>query len=409
MKKYVLNNSYWTSTYGTNDDCFATVWTNGGYYGDDYRWAGYYIRPVYGQINYPIEYVDLGLSVNWATCNIGAIQPENTGDYFAWGETSTRSRYAGYGHGSYKYSKYENGAYHYTKYCVDSSYGYEGFKDGKTILESSDDAASILWDSEWRIPTEDEIHELRKNCTWTWTNQGGMNGYLVTSNISGYENSSIFLPAAGSRGTSEKTYMEGELGFYWSSTLNTSDNAYMLYLRTDGVYDYISHARYEGLTIRPVSQSNSWGGITKITLKYDSVYVLTNQEYNLRIDSLMSGDYDYSFLKVKWTSSNPDVATIDANGTISALGLSKHTLSESGIIPESTSNPTVYYSGDKIIDINWKNSSHYGVLVKMEHYSSWNVVVKDQFGDNHMFPVSSINCVFEYSYLKDFLLQYDII
>lgn len=93
----------------------------------------------------------------------------------------------------------------------------------------------------------------------------------------------------------------------------------------------------------------------------------------------------------------------------SALGLSKHTLSESGIIPESTSNPTVYYSGDKIIDINWKNSSHYGVLVKMEHYSSWNVVVKDQFGDNHMFPVSSINCVFEYSYLKDFLLQYDII
>ena len=109
----------------------------------------------------------------------------------------------------------------------------------------------------------------------------------------------------------------------------------------------------------------------------------------------MSGDYDYSFLKVKWTSSNPDVATIDANGTISALGLSKHTLSESGIIPESTSNPTVYYSGDKIIDINWKNSSHYGVLVKMEHYSSWNVVVKDQFGDNHMFPVSSINYVFE--------------
>ena len=186
-------------------------------------------------------YVDLGLSVKWATCNVGASSPEEYGDYYAWGETETKDTYAW---STYKWWK---GSFDtQTKYCTDSSYGTV---DNKKVLESSDDVAQVKWGGSWRMPTDTEITELRENCTWTWTTQGGMNGYKVTSNKNG---NSIFLPAAGYRSYSSLCYA-GSDGGYWSSSLDTSypSNAWYVYFDSSYVFRNF-FLRYYGLSVRPV-------------------------------------------------------------------------------------------------------------------------------------------------------------
>ena len=189
------------------------------------------------------EYVDLGLSVKWATCNVGANAPEEYGDYFAWGETEPKSEY------NWSTYKWCEGSYDtQTKYCTDS---YYGTVDNKTILELSDDAANASWGGSWRMPTKAEQDELRTECTWTWTwtTQNGVNGYKVTSKTNG---NSIFLPAAGCRYSSDLNYA-GVDGSYWSSSLCTlgSYSAYDLHFNSayEGWYYY---DRYYGRSVRPV-------------------------------------------------------------------------------------------------------------------------------------------------------------
>ena len=187
-------------------------------------------------------YVDLGLSVKWATCNVGATTPEGYGDYFAWGETTPKTTYDW---STYKYCNGTNDSM--TKYCIYSDYGTV---DNKTTLELSDDAARVNWGGSWRMPTRAEQDELRNNCTWTWTTQNGVNGYEVTSKKNG---NSIFLPAAGYRGSSILIFA-GRFGFYWSSSLSTSigNYAYFLYFDSSGVYWNSSVYRYHGQSVRPV-------------------------------------------------------------------------------------------------------------------------------------------------------------
>ena len=191
------------------------------------------------------EYVDLGLSVKWATCNVGAITPEGYGDYFAWGETEPNGYY---NWNSYKYC---NGSYDtMTKYCVESNYGTV---DNKTTLELTDDAAYVNWGGKWRMPTKAELDELRNtsNCTWTWTTQNEVKGYKVTSKKNG---NSIFLPAAGYRSNSN-LYLAGDYGNYWSSSLssNFSDCAYRLFFNSSRV-DWNDDGRYVGLSVRAVCE-----------------------------------------------------------------------------------------------------------------------------------------------------------
>ncbi len=162
------------------------------------------------------EYVDLGLTSGtlWATCNIGADNPWDFGEYFAWGETAPKTRYS---LNNYKYAVYGD-ALKLTKYCTLSKCGNEDLVDNLTILQSSDDAATANWGSEWRMPTEKEWDELKKQCEWIWTENykgKGKNGYLVSRN-----GNQIFLPAAGYRGYSfNNANTEGN---YWASTLHSS-------------------------------------------------------------------------------------------------------------------------------------------------------------------------------------------
>ena len=107
------------------------------------------------------EYVDLGLSVNYATCNVGATTPEEYGDYFAWGEVEPKETYTWE---NYKYC--DGSSTTLTKYCNKSNYGNNGFTDTKTVLDPEDDAAIANWGGAWRMPTYDEFSELKNNCTW---------------------------------------------------------------------------------------------------------------------------------------------------------------------------------------------------------------------------------------------------
>ena len=187
-------------------------------------------------------WVDLGLPSGtlWATCNVGADNPEDYGDYFAWGETEPKDVY------DWSTYKWCNGSYNtLTKYCTKSSYGTV---DNKTELDPEDDAAYVNWGENWRMPTLDQQTELRTECTWTWTTQNGVNGRLVT----GPNGNTLFLPAAGYRYGSS-LYDAGSWGFYRSRTLYSSSPyyAYSLGFISD-VVAWGNDDRGRGLAVRPV-------------------------------------------------------------------------------------------------------------------------------------------------------------
>ena len=192
------------------------------------------------------KYVDLGLSSGtlWADRNVGADSPEAYGDYFAWGETSTKS--------TYKWSTYkwcQGSSTSMTKYCTDSSYGTV---DNKTILDLEDDAAYVNMGVEWRMPTEDEFCELISECTWTWTTQNEVNGYKVT----GPNGNSIFLPAAGYRSYEDLCYV-GSSADYWSSSLSGlfPTYAWFLHFGSDKLFMNEGVRSTNGFTVRAVNST----------------------------------------------------------------------------------------------------------------------------------------------------------
>lgn len=196
------------------------------------------------------ECVDLGLSVKWATCNVGADSPEDYGDYFAWGETSTKSEFT---YETYRWTEYDDKNYEweYTKYCTNSD---EGKYDGKDVLTTSDDAATVKWGSKWRMPTKEEQEELVKKCTFTLSSPNGVLGCKVT----GPNGNSIFLPFTGYiEGITPKE--RGEQGYYWSKSLDNDYNwgaeSFQVYIYNDHATGsvYWSESRKYGLTIRPVT------------------------------------------------------------------------------------------------------------------------------------------------------------
>ncbi len=186
------------------------------------------------------EYVDLGLSVKWATMNVGANAPEEYGDYFAWGETDPK---AYYDWSTYKWCKGSDD--NMTKYCTDSDYCTV---DNKTVLELSDDAARANWGGTWRMPTVDEIKELLDNCHWEWTTRNDVNGFKVT----GPNGASVYLPAAGYRW--HDSLDNSGYGLYWSSSLYPSLNggAYYLSFDSGGAYWNSNYYRYGGHSVRAV-------------------------------------------------------------------------------------------------------------------------------------------------------------
>lgn len=195
------------------------------------------------------EFVELGLKVKWATYNVGATKPEEYGDYYAWGETETKTTYDW---STYKW--WNDTSSTLTKYNTSSS---TVPVDDKTVLYTEDDVAHVKWGGSWRMPTWGEMEELINSCTWIWYNSdntefNGVAGYKVISNKSGYTDRSIFLPAAECRGDM-LPYSEGSYGSYWSSSLRTNipEFAWHLLFYSDLL---ITHCNFRGggLSVRPV-------------------------------------------------------------------------------------------------------------------------------------------------------------
>ena len=193
------------------------------------------------------EYVDLGLSVMWATCNVGASTPEEYGDYFAWGEVEPKKTYSWE---NYRWCK--KTIFYILKYNDNKK--SEGIVDKKTQLELVDDAAYINWGGHWRLPTSAEFQELCRKCVWSWTIQNGIKGYKIVSKIN---RNCIFLPAGGNMQyrpySNEELAGVGRYAKYWSKSLPKSEStqAYCLFFHSEdmGISDYY---RNSGLSIRPV-------------------------------------------------------------------------------------------------------------------------------------------------------------
>ena len=187
------------------------------------------------------EYVDLGLSVKWATCNVGAQNPEDFGNYYAWGEIRPKTIYTWKG---YRFRASGNAPHDIKLSKYNSDEILVNLK--KTVLELADDVANTEWGGNWRMPTKQEIEELNWNCDWVWTTQNGIKGVKITSKVEGYTDRSIFIPAAGYRSDSRQLFA-GVSGECWSSTsTNQNTSAYNLFFDSVGssldktIMDYIT-------------------------------------------------------------------------------------------------------------------------------------------------------------------------
>lgn len=252
------------------------------------------------------EYVDLGLSVYWATCNVGANSPEDFGGYYAWGETEEKSDYS---EDTYKYAvdSNRNGSYDFWD---------EWISIGSNISGTQYDVAHVKWGGTWRMPTLNEIKELMYNCSWKWTKYNGVKGQLVT----GRNGNSIFLPAAGGRpGTSVD--LVGSLGYYWSATEWSSDYHYVYGLEFDNDgcrWDdsfYWTHS-YIGHTVRPVTKNMEVENTPDNELKNIIAGDWYAFAYDERFVDVVSFSEDGSYKAHEYNAEGN--VTVDDNGNVDA-------------------------------------------------------------------------------------------
>ena len=349
---------YWSSSLSPKDEnyaCHLDFYSDGGHFYSYYvRDNGFSVRAVCP--NPKQVAVDLGLSVKWATMNVGANAPEESGDYFAWGETEPRHYYY------WSNYKWCDGSYNtLTKYCTDSEYGTV---DNKTTLDSEDDAAHANWGGSWRMPTFNEIKELESKCSWEWTVQNGVNGMTVT----GPNGNSIFLPAAGYHWDSNLGYVD-RYGYYWSSTLHQDyvDAAFSLNFDSGGA-EWSAHTRCHALFVRAVCPNTTIQ--PEISLSETSLALKSGETVQLTatVEPVDAGT-------VTWTSNNESVATV-ADGFVTAIaeGTAVITAEVAGV--QATCSVTVtkpYYEAvDLGLSVKWA-SMNIGANAPEEYgdYFAW--------------------------------------
>ena len=190
----------------------------------------------------PYSYaVDLGLSVKWASFNVGAEYKANGyGNYVAWGETEPKELYS-----IYTYKWFDSDRSSYTKYCIDNTMGTP---DYRSVLDKDDDIAHVKWSGKWRMPTQSEMRELITKCQWKWGEQDGVKGYTVT----GTNGNSIFLPTGDYR-RSAQSGIDDNFGYYWTSTTGVASTSYCLLLNGYEQRELVAlEIREMGCLVRPV-------------------------------------------------------------------------------------------------------------------------------------------------------------
>ena len=294
--------SVWASvpTFPINGDCFR----NGHTYGVENGHA----------------WIECGIS-RWALCNIGAENPEDYGNYYAWGEIEPKEEYLWT---NYKYAKGSSDKL--TKYCNNAKYGNHGFTDKKMTLEPKDDIAHISWGGNWRMPTRTEWdYLLYTNCTRTTRN--GVEGYEFVGSDGA---SLIFLPAAGYF-DQQGLRSVGESGSYWSSSLYSGYSsgrpydAYHTLVSSNGA-SVFSWYRYCGMSVRPVCSSSddtSDSDYVTLTLHADSCKrtntIKCKAGQQVKIEAIDS-EYDHTHF-VRWNdgnTENPRLVTVEDNVSYTA-------------------------------------------------------------------------------------------
>ncbi len=186
----------------------------------------------------PEGFVDLGLSVFWAECNIGAENPEDYGKYYAWGEIAEKESF------DEKNSQWYN--------VSDQELKAQGVVDGNGILSATYDVATQILGSAYRMPTKKEFQELKDDCTWTWEKQNEVSGYKIVGKNGNY----IFLPAGGFYSGS---YLENSIayGYYWTSTEEESNVSSREMQFNSATAQCMNNSRSYGLTVRAVAPKSN--------------------------------------------------------------------------------------------------------------------------------------------------------
>ena len=203
----------------------------------------------------PDDIVDLGLSVKWSAFNIGARSPYEFGYYFSWGETEPKADYT---QNTCKW--YNNTTGLFTKYNSDPSKGVVSQLD---CIDPMDDVAHVKWGGGWRLPSFNEVEELIRECEFIWVKEKDVYGMLVTSNKEGYEDRSLFLPAAGRCWSNENNSLDYHdavtdnnfYGYYMfnSSILDlSSSHVITLWFNMYNLNFINSNYLYSGFSVRPV-------------------------------------------------------------------------------------------------------------------------------------------------------------
>ncbi len=311
---------YWTSSLSTvsGSDTSHPLSFGSDFvaYGSYQRYSGLPIRPVYGESKTETEYaipeiIDLGLpsGLKWASFNLGATKPEECGDYYAWGETEPKKTY------NWKSYKWCMGSEEsITKYCSDYYCGYNYFKDGRSILDPEDDAASVNLGDKWRMPTKEEMNELQENCTWEWATINDVNGYTVK----GPNGNSIFFPVGGYRDNSTLQYETH--GYILSSSLHVdySEIAYYLHFSSSFVEVSAWDYRNYGVPVRPVYGDSNIVHVDNITLGNTHLELFVREDATL-ITTVLPDDANnkYAF----WSSSDDSVAIVSSTGVVTGISI----------------------------------------------------------------------------------------
>ena len=195
--------------------------------------------------------VDLGLSVKWASVNVGATDEKDLGNYYGWGEPAEKPD------GTY---------YDWDSYLVFKGIGTDDASrdaalsrlyDGDLKLKSEYDVAHVKWGGSWRMPTIEECEELMQNCIWemvpsdhdTWSGDNP-GGWKVTSKKNG---KSIYIPASGQRTNMSLDKDKGKQAYYWTSQRDPDGETFAVSLgRLVNVPAWNSQYVCMGCTVRPV-------------------------------------------------------------------------------------------------------------------------------------------------------------
>lgn len=270
------------------------------------------------------EFVAMGDGIYWATKNIGANNPQESGYYFAWGETETK---ASYSWDTYKWGTAYN---ELTKYNDDSSFGTV---DNPTYLylQADDDAARVNLGPGWLMPQKDDWQWLVDNCDWEWTDDyegTGTSGYVVTSTVSGYTTSSIFLPAAGFyRGAPLQV---GNAGNYWSANhgrmyVGVGEEKCVPYMAwymsfTSSGHQLSSRDRSYGLPVRPIYREVA---ATGVFISSTSLALDFGEEASLTAIVLPASATNRNVI---WSSSDPSIVSVTQEGALTAVGIGTATV-----------------------------------------------------------------------------------